>query len=135
MTKVKNPYVIYDNNQGMIFLENNMQVGISKEHINIRHNFLPYMAEDKDIDIQYIRRKNNPAEIMTKNTSEADFAKHMKTITQGEIWEILDTGRQNIKKTGVMDDVITRDNKTGVTDDVITRDKIEYFSHILAEVV
>ena len=59
---------------------------------------------------------------MTENTSEADFARHMKSIAEGELWELVDTGRENSKKTGVMDDVITRD-------------KTEYSSHALAEVV
>ena len=46
----------------------------------------------------------------------------MKSITEGEIWELVDTGRENVKNTLVMDDVITCD-KTG------------YFSHALAEVM
>ena len=48
--------------------------------------------------------------------------RHKKRITEGELWELVDTGRENVKK-------------TGVTDDVITRDKTEYSSHTLAEVV
>ena len=59
---------------------------------------------------------------MTNNTSERDLARHMRRITEGELWELVDTGRKNVKKTGVTDDIITR-NKTG------------YSSHILAEVV
>ena len=59
---------------------------------------------------------------MTKNTSEADFARHMRRITEGELWEIVDTGRENVEK-------------TGVTDDIIARDKTEYFSHALDVVV
>ena len=59
---------------------------------------------------------------MTRNTSEEYFASHMKIITEGELWELVDTGRDNFKN-------------TRVTDDVITRDKTEYSSHSLAEVV
>ena len=59
---------------------------------------------------------------MTNNTSEADFVRHKKRITEGELWELVDTGRENVKK-------------TGVTDDVITCDKTEYSSHILDVVV
>ena len=43
------------------------------------------MVENKDIDIQYIRIEDNPADIMTKNTSEAYFSRHMKRITEGEL--------------------------------------------------
>ena len=41
--------------------------------------------EDRDIDIQYIRSEDKPVDITTKNTSEADFASHMKRITEGEL--------------------------------------------------
>ena len=44
------------------------------------------MVEEKDIDIQYIRSEDNPADIMTTNTSEAYFTRHMESITEGELW-------------------------------------------------
>ena len=75
----------------------------------------------KGIDIQSIRSEENPDDIMTKNTSEVDFARHMRRISEGEIWELMDTGRENVKK-------------KGVTDDIITYDKTEYFIHALDEV-
>ena len=59
---------------------------------------------------------------MTKNTSEADLARQTRRITEVELWELVDTGRENVKK-------------TGVTDDIINRDKTEYSSHALSEVV
>ena len=122
MKKVKKLSVIYEDNQGAIFLENNRQIGICTRHIDICHHFLQDMVEERDIDIQYIWSKDNSAEIMTKNSSEAYFASHMRNITEGEIWELVDTGRYNFKK-------------TGFTNDVITRDKTEYSSHALTEVV
>ena len=122
MTKVEKPSIIYEDNQGDIFLAKNMQVGFRTKPINIHNCFLRDMAEEKDIDIQYIRSEVNPAEIMTENTSEADFARHMRRITEGELWELVDTGRENT-------------NKTGVMDGVITRDKTEYSSHALADIV
>ena len=78
--------------------------------------------EGKDTDIQYIWSEENPTGIMTKNTSKADLEMHMERITDGELWELLDTRRENLKK-------------TGVTDDVITHNKTEYSSHALAEVM
>ena len=59
---------------------------------------------------------------MAKNTLEAYFARHMKRITEGELWELVDTGRENFKK-------------AGVTGDIITRNKTVYSSYVLAEVV
>ena len=80
------------------------------------------MVEDKDIDIQYIRSEYNPADIITKNTSEAYFSRHTKTITNRELWELMETGRDNVNNNRVMDEVIIH-NKT------------EYSSHALAEFV
>ena len=119
---MKKPSVIYEDNQGAIFLAKNRQVGICTKHIDIRHHFLRDMVEEKDIDVQYILSEDNPAYIMTKNTSEADVARHMKRITEVELWELVDTRRDNVKK-------------TGVADDVITHDKNEYNSHALYEAV
>ena len=59
---------------------------------------------------------------MKKNTSEADFATHMKIITKGELWDLMGTGRENVKN-------------TRVADDVITRDKTEYSIHALSDIV
>ena len=122
MTKVEKPSVIYEDNQGAIFLAKNRHVDIITKHTDICHHFLRDMVEEKDIDIQYIRSEEKPADIMTKNTSEADFARHMRRITEDELWELVEPGRENVKK-------------TGVTDDVITCDKTEYSSHALAVVM
>ena len=40
MNKVERPYIIYDDNQGGIFLAKNSQVGIHTNHIDIRHHCL-----------------------------------------------------------------------------------------------
>ena len=109
MNEVQKPSVIYKDNQGAILPSKNRQIGIRTNHIDINHHFLRNIVEDKDIDIQYIRNKENSAEIMTKNTPEEDFARHMKRITEGELWNIVDNGRENCKNTRVMDDVISHD--------------------------
>ena len=68
MTEVEKPSVIYEDNQGAIFLAKNRQVGIHTKQIDIRHHFLRGMVEDKDSDIQNIWSEDNPADIMSKNT-------------------------------------------------------------------
>ena len=67
--EVKNPSVIYRDNQGAIFLANNRQLGMRTKHIDICHHILRDVVEDKDIDIKYIQREENPAYIMTDNNS------------------------------------------------------------------
>ena len=85
MTEVQKSSVIYEHNQGAIFLAKHRQVGICKKPIDIHHHFLRDMVEDKDIDIQYIRSEYNSADMVTKNTSEANFVRHMKIISEGEL--------------------------------------------------
>ena len=48
--------------------------------------------------------------------------RQMKRITEGELWELVDTERENFKN-------------TRVTDDFIRHEMTEYSSHTLAEVV
>ena len=122
MTEVQNLSVIYKDNQGAIFLAKNRQVCMRTMHIDIPRHFLRDMVEDKDIDIKDIWSEENPTVIMTKNTCEADFVKRMKRITEGELWELVETGRDNV-------------NISRVTDKVMERDKTEYSSQALAEVV
>ena len=55
MSEVEKPSVIYEDNQEENFLAKNRQVGSLTKHIDILHPFLWDMAEEKDIDIQYIR--------------------------------------------------------------------------------
>ena len=83
MTGVEKPSDIYEDNQGAIFLAKNRQVSIRTKHIHIRCHFLRDMAEEKYIDIQYIRSENKPVDIMTKKTPETEFVGHTKRITEG----------------------------------------------------
>ena len=43
------------------------------------------MIEDKDMNINYIRSKENSAYIMMKNCSEDNYVEHKKSITEEEI--------------------------------------------------
>ena len=82
---MQNYPVIYEDNQGSVFLAKNRQVGICTKNIDIHHHFWRNMLEEKDIFIQYIRSEDKPADIMKNNTLEEVFARHMKIITEGEL--------------------------------------------------
>ena len=75
MTELQEPSIIYEDTQGYIHLAKNRQVNICTNHIDIRHHFIQDMVEYKDNDIYYIQSENDPVDIITKNTLEADFAK------------------------------------------------------------
>ena len=80
--EVQKPLVIYEDNQGVIFIAKNRQVDMYTNQIDICHNLLREMMEDKDIDLQYIWSEDKPADIITGNTLESDFVKHIKRITE-----------------------------------------------------
>ena len=81
MAEVQKPSVVYEDNRGAIFLAKNRQVVIRTKRIDICHHFLKDMVEDNDIDIHYVWSEYKPTEIMTNNTLEEDFSRHMKRIT------------------------------------------------------
>ena len=78
------------------------------------------------MDSKDIRSEENSSDIMTKNCSEADHAKHVKIITEvweeGELWEIVETGREDFNNNWVMDGVTNCDSD-------------EYSIHALANTV
>ena len=119
---MQKPEVVYEGNQGAILLANNGQVGMRVKNIDMRQNFLRYMVEDKDTEIKYIRSEENPADITAKNIPKADYVKHTKRITEGEIWELVENERQNVKNNKVLDGVMDRDST-------------EYSSHTLTDSV
>ena len=45
-----------------------------------------------------------------KNCGEADHAKHAKRITEGELWDLAETGEENVRNNGVLDGVMNCDS-------------------------
>ena len=46
---------------------------------------------------------------MTNNCYETDHAKNARIITEGELWQLVETGRENFKNNGVTDGVMDFD--------------------------
>ena len=92
------------------------------KHIDIHQTFLRYMVEDKEIANKYMRIEENPADMTTNNCSEPVQVNHTKRTTEGELWELLETGMKN-------------DNNNGVLDGVMDCDLTEYSSHALVNPV
>ena len=55
MTETQKPSVLYEHNQGEIFLAKNRQVGMCTKYIDICHHFLKDLVEDKYTNIKYIK--------------------------------------------------------------------------------
>ena len=75
MTEVQKPSIIYEENQGAIFLVKNNRVGICTKHIDIHNNFLQDMVEDKDVDIHYICSEEKPCRNNSKKHLGRRFCK------------------------------------------------------------
>ena len=57
MSKVQKLAIVYEENQGAIFLAMNRKVGMRKQNIDKRHHLMREILEEKDTDIKYIRIK------------------------------------------------------------------------------
>ena len=82
--------VIYEDNEGAIFLAKNQQVGQRTKHIDVRHHFIRDKLSEGTIALGYIPTDDNPSDINTKNTPQAIHVKHSEPMRIGKlkIWEL-----------------------------------------------
>ena len=98
------PGIIYEDNEGAIFLAKNQQVGMRTKHIDVKYHFIRDLVADKFLDIRYVRSEDNYADIMTKNVSNDIYERlYVRGIQIGNIV----TKRENVGRTST---VGTRDN-------------------------
>ena len=107
-----------EDNQGDILLVKNRQVCIHNKTSTYATFFLRNTAEGKYMEINCIRRKENPTDIITKNSYEANHVKHTKRTTEVKLQDIVETERENV-------------NNNVVTDGVMYYVSTEYSSHTL----
>ena len=88
--------VIYEDNEGAIFLAKNQQVGMRTKHINVRYHFIRDLIRDKYLDLQYIKSEDNYADIMTKIMSSEI---HQRLFVRGAQDGYVDTKRENVGRT------------------------------------
>jgi hypothetical protein len=96
------PAVLHEDNTGAIFLLNNEQVGACTKHIDIRYRFINDLIKEGTLRIQYIASENNPADIMTKNLSEALAATHDKNIHEGTLLTLIQN-KEDVKDSVLKD--------------------------------
>ena len=58
---------ICGDNQGSIFIGSNLVQECCSKHIDIHYHYIWQLVEDKKIDLYYIPRIENPADLFTKN--------------------------------------------------------------------
>ena len=93
----KFPGIIYEDNEGAIFLaKKNQQVGMRTKHIDVRHHFIRDLVRDNFLDLRYVTSEDNYADIMTKNVSSEVYERlFLRGVQDGYI----DTKRENVGRT------------------------------------
>jgi len=75
--------VIYEDNQGAIFLVNNQQMGQRTKHIDIRYKFMNEMVANKEVEVKYVKSEDNVADIASKVTGNQTFERLSHRIREG----------------------------------------------------
>ena len=85
VTVHENPAIIFEDNEGAIFLAKNQQVSMRTKHIDVRAHYIRDCIKDKSIVVKKIKTENNVSDIMTKNCDVATVEKHNNRILNGKI--------------------------------------------------
>ena len=75
---MKKPGLLCGDNQGSLFLMNNMQVGQRTKHIDIRAHWIRWLISDKVAKTKFVKSENMVVDIDTKNTNEKTFIRQNK---------------------------------------------------------
>ena len=99
--------VIFEDNEGAIFLAKNQQVGQRTKHIDVRHHFIRDKLNEGTVAIGYIPTDENPSDIHTKNTPQAVHEKHSEPMRTGKlkIWEHYKEVIKNLVKDWTKDQI------------------------------
>ena len=90
------PGIIFEDNEGAIFLAKNQQVGMRTKHIDVKYHFIRDLVADNFLDIRYVRSEDNYADIMTKNVSNEIYERlFLRGLQVGNIV----TKRENVGRT------------------------------------
>lgn len=73
--KISNAIEIFEDNQSCINLTKNAVLHKRTKHIDIRHNFVRDLVEEKEVIVKYIQSEHQVADLMTKALSRSRFEK------------------------------------------------------------
>ena len=63
------PGLIYEDNEGAIFLAKNQQVGMRTKHIDVKYHFIRDLVQENYLEIRYVLSEENYTDVLTKNVS------------------------------------------------------------------
>ena len=75
--------IMFEDNQGAIFLANNHQVSQRTKHIDIRWHWIRQFTETKRIIIKYVHSDDNTSDICTKNQMMQHYKEHSRRMRTG----------------------------------------------------
>ena len=78
VAKHEDPAIIYEDNEGAIFLAKNQQVSMRTKHIDVRAHFIRDCIKNNWITVKKIKTENNVSDIMTKNCDVETFLRHVE---------------------------------------------------------
>ena len=86
--------LIFEDNEGAIFLAKNQQVSIRTKHIDVWYHFIRDLIQDGYLNLQYVSTDDSYADFMTKNVSKHILRKLFSSgvqngdimIKKGECW-------------------------------------------------
>lgn len=92
----KIPGVIFEDNEGAIFLAKNQQVGMRTKHIDVKYHFVRDLLKENFLELIYVRSEDNYADLMTKNVSKEIL---YKLFVSGIQVGVIETKRENVGRT------------------------------------
>ena len=78
--RVPLPIIVRIDNNGAIFMSNNLAISERTKHIDIKYNFVRQYVEEGFIKVIFVRSEDNTADIFTKNLSSELHQKHKKEL-------------------------------------------------------
>ena len=88
----KRPGIIKEDNTGAIFLVKNKQVSARTKHIDVRHHYVRELREKGEVEVEFVRGRENVSDGMTKNLPTPLFKEHTSSILNG-----LNATRESVK--------------------------------------
>ena len=77
--------IIYEDNEGAIFLARNQQISMRTKHIEMRSHFIRDCIKNLWVKVKKVMTENNVSDIMTKNCDVETFLRHTEKILKGKI--------------------------------------------------
>ena len=75
---IQYPITVHVDNIGAIFMAENITTSNRTKHVDIRYHFIKEHVEDGIVKIQFVKSRENHADIFTKNLNGELFEQHQK---------------------------------------------------------